>query len=191
MTKYYKIFIFLLILPTMLFSFFKKDKIDLSKFSKSFYDYAAISIDGEEISMSEFKGKKILIVNVASRCGYTPQYDGLQELYEKYSDQLVILGFPSNDFLFQEPGGNDKIKTFCRTRYGVTFPMFEKTVVKNNSAQHPIYTWLSNESLNGKLDSPPSWNFCKYLIDEEGNLLNFFGAKVKPLDSEITSFLNK
>ena len=93
MTKYYKIFIFLLILPAMLFSFFKKDKIDLSKFSKSFYDYAAISIDGEEISMSEFKGKKILIVNVASRCGYTPQYDGLQELYEKYHHDVFSFLF--------------------------------------------------------------------------------------------------
>ena len=130
-----------------------------------------------------------MIVNVASKCGYTYQYEGLQKLYEKYSDNLVVLGFPANDFLWQEPAKNDKIKEFCSTNYGVTFPMFEKTSVKKSDKQHPLYTWLSNKDLNGWNDDAPSWNFYKYLVDEEGKLLELFSQKVKPFDNVILKHL--
>ena len=114
---------------------------------QSFYDFHAQDIEGNIISMNDFKGKKVLVVNVASRCGYTPQYEGLQKLYETYGDSLVVLGFPSNDFMWQEPGSNTEIKTFCKTNYGVTFPMFSKIHVKGRK-QHPIYDWLSDSKLN-------------------------------------------
>ena len=130
-----------------------------------------------------------MIVNVASKCGYTPQYSGLQKLYEKYKDEIIILGFPSNDFLWQEPGKNSSIKEFCQTKYGVSFPLFEKVVVKKNKKQHEIYTWLSHKKLNGWNDKSPSWNFCKYLINEKGELINFFTSSVKPFDEQIISFI--
>ena len=155
---------------------------------KSFYAYSAEDINGEVISMSEYKGKKILVVNVASRCGYTPQYEGLQKLYENYGDSLVVLGFPSNDFMWQEPGSNTEIKTFCKTNYGVTFPMFSKIHVKGRK-QHPIYNWLSDSKLNGWNDDPPSWNFNKYLLDKNGTIIELYGADVKPLDTLITRHL--
>ena len=109
-------------------------------------------------------------------------------MYEKYKDKIIILGFPSNDFLWQEPGKNSSIKEFCQTNYGGTFPLFEKVVVKKNKKQHEIYTWLSHKKLNGLNDKPPSWNFCKYLIDEDGDLVNFLSQSVKPMDQEIISF---
>ena len=155
---------------------------------KSFYAYSAEDINGEVISMSEYKDKKILVVNVASRCGYTPQYEGLQKLYENYGDSLVVLGFPSNDFMWQEPGSNTEIKTFCKTNYGVTFPMFSKIHVKGRK-QHPIYDWLSDSKLNGWNDDSPSWNFNKYLLDENGSIIELYGADVKPLDTLITKHL--
>ena len=155
---------------------------------KSFYAYSAEDINGEVISMSEYKGKKILVVNVASRCGYTPQYEGLQKLYENYGDSLVVLGFPSNDFMWQEPGSNTEIKTFCKTNYGVTFPMFSKIHVKGRK-QHPIYDWLSDSKLNGWNDDSPGWNFNKYLLDEKGAIIELYGADVKPLDTLITRHL--
>ena len=155
---------------------------------KSFYAYSAEDINGEVISMSEYKGKKILVVNVASRCGYTPQYEGLQKLYENYGDSLVVLGFPSNDFMWQEPGSNTEIKTFCKTNYGVTFPMFSKIHVKGRK-QHPIYDWLSDSKLNGWNNDSPSWNFNKYLLDKNGTIIELYGADVKPLDTLITRHL--
>ena len=158
---------------------------------KSFYALSAEDINGAIISMSSFKGKKVLVVNVASQCGYTPQYEGLQTLYETYSDSLVVLGFPSNDFMWQEPGSNSEIKTFCQRTYGVTFPMFSKIHVKGRK-QHPIYDWLSDSKLNGWNDENPSWNFNKYLLDEKGNLIEWFGANLEPLDTMITRhFLSK
>ena len=172
------------------YAFFKKEEVlELSNLSYSLYDYEAISIDGDIVKLSDYKGKKIIIVNVASKCGYTYQYEGLQSLYNKYKDDVVVLGFPANDFLWQEPGKNSKIKSFCQTKYGVEFPMFEKIVVKKNKNQHPLYTWLSHKKLNGWNDEAPSWNFCKYLINEEGNLINFLTSSVKPLDKEIISFI--
>ena len=188
---YYLIPVLILVSISFLYSFFDRStKIDLKDFSKSIYDYNLISIDGDSISISEYKGKKILIVNVASWWGHTPQYAGLQTLYEKYKNDLVVLGFPANDFL-QEPGKNAKIKSFCSTKYGVTFPMFEKTDVKKSDNQNPLYVWLSNKELNGWNDKSPSWNFCKYLIDENGNLVKIFSSKVKPSDDEIVQYLNK
>ena len=163
----------------------------ISDNAKSFYVLSAEDINGAIISMSSFKGKKVLVVNVASQCGYTPQYEGLQTLYETFSDSLAVLGFPSNDFLWQEPGSNSEIKTFCQRTYGVTFPMFSKIHVKGRK-KHPIYDWLSDGKLNGWNGDSPSWNFNKYLLDKKGNLIEYFGADVAPLDTLITRhFISK
>ena len=155
---------------------------------QSFYDLYAEDIDGQNISMNIYRGKKILVVNVATKCGFTPQYQDLQKLHEIYRDNLAILGFPSNDFLWQEPGTNSEIKDFCKLNYGVTFQMFEKIHVKGGK-QHPIYNWLSNSKLNGWNDNAPSWNFCKYLINEKGNLIDFYKSKIEPTDTLITRHL--
>jgi len=161
----------------------------------TFYDYLASnpsakvkSIDGAEVDFTQFKGKKVLIVNVASECGYTPQYEDLQKLYEANKDKLVILGFPANNFGKQEPGTNEEIKTFCQKNYGVTFPMFEKISVIGDD-QHPLYKWLTSKDLNGWNDQQPTWNFCKYLLNENGELVKFYSQKVKPFDEEIVSQL--
>ncbi len=152
---------------------------------KSIYDFTLKSLDGsQDISLSEYKGKKMLLVNVASKCGYTPQYDDLQKLHEKYGKKLVILGFPANNFGGQEPGTHEEIAEFCKLNYGVTFQMFEKISVKGKN-KHPLYEWLSNKEANGWNSATPSWNFNKYLIDEEGKLIKFFGSSVKPFDDEL------
>ena len=184
--------LFLLIAGIGIFTVFNLNSSEkIPDIPKSFYALSAEDINGAIISMSSFKGKKVLVVNVASQCGYTPQYEGLQKLYETYSDSLVVLGFPSNDFLWQEPGSNSEIKTFCQRTYGVTFPMFSKIHVKGRK-QHPIYDWLSDSKLNGWNDENPSWNFNKYLLDEKGNLIEWFGANLEPLDTMITRhFLSK
>ena len=184
--------LFLLIAGIGIFTVFNLNSSEkIPDIPKSFYALSAEDINGEVISMSSFKGKKVLVVNVASQCGYTPQYEGLQTLYETYSDSLVVLGFPSNDFLWQEPGSNSEIKTFCQRTYGVTFPMFSKIHVKGRK-QHPIYDWLSDSKLNGWNDENPSWNFNKYLLDEKGNLIEWVGANLEPLDTMITRhFLSK
>ncbi len=156
--------------------------------SSNFYDLKAVSIDGQEISFEKFRGKKVLIVNVASKCGYTYQYEGLQKLHELYGDKVSVLGFPANDFLFQESGSNEEIAEFCENSFGVTFQMFEKITTKGRK-QSPVYHWLSNKELNGWNDQKPSWNFCKYIIDEDGKLVAFFDSKVKPLSKEIVSLI--
>lgn len=156
--------------------------------SSNFYDLKAVTIDGQEISFEKFKGKKVLIVNVASKCGYTYQYEGLQKLHELYGNKVSVLGFPANDFLFQERGSNEEIAEFCESNYGVTFQMFEKITTKGKK-QSPVYHWLSNKELNGWNDQKPSWNFCKYIIDEDGKLVGFFDSKVKPLSEEIVSLI--
>ena len=152
--------------------------------NKNFYNYTAVAIDGDTLSMNIYKGKKILIVNVASKCGYTYQYEQLQTLQSQFADKLVILGFPSNDFFWQEPGSNQEIKLFCQVNYGVTFQLFEKTHVKGKN-QHPIYNWLSNSQLNGWNNKSPGWNFYKYLIDETGMLVEYFKSDIIPTDSTI------
>ena len=192
MINYILPLLFIIFLSLLYSGFFNSNKdIDFSTYSTSVYDYPLTTIDGEKFDLNSIKGRKILVVNVASKCGYTYQYEGLQNLAEKYSDKLIILGFPANDFLWQEPAKNDKIKEFCSVNYGVTFPMFEKTSVKKSDKQHPLFTWLSNKNLNGWNDDAPSWNFCKYLIDEDGKLLEMFTSKVKPFDERIVKYLEE
>lgn len=158
---------------------------------KSFYDLSVKTLDGKGIlKMSDYKGKKILCVNVASKCGYTPQYDGLQKLSEKYAGKLVIIGFPCNQFLGQEPGNNEEIAQFCRKNYGVTFPLSEKIDVKG-SGQHEIYQWLCLKSNNGVADYEVKWNFNKFLVDEKGNLQAYFGSKTEPLSSELAGAIEQ
>jgi glutathione peroxidase len=156
---------------------------------QSFYDFKMTSIDGKAIDFKKFKGKKVLIVNVASKCGFTPQYAELEELHEKYGDKLVILGFPANNFKEQEPGSNEEIAEFCQKNYGVKFQMFEKISVVGED-QHPLYQWLSKKELNGWNDQAPKWNFSKYLINEKGELVKFFESKVKPTSEEVLSAIN-
>lgn len=163
-------------------------KVDNSPSKASFYELKAIGIDGEEISFNQYKDKKVLIVNVATKCGYTYQYEGMQKLNDLYGDKVTVLGFPANDFLFQESGSNESIAEFCESVFGVTFQMFEKITTKGRN-QSPVYTWLSDSNLNGWNNQRPTWNFCKYLIDENGELIAFFDSKVKPLSEEITSLL--
>lgn len=155
----------------------------------SVHDFSVSTIDGEELSLSEYKGKKMLIVNVASKCGYTPQYADLEEVYDKYKDEVVILGFPANNFGGQEPGSDEEIKQFCTSNYGVSFPMFSKISVKGKD-QHPLYSWLSSEEYNGWNNDAPNWNFCKYLIDENGKLLKFYKSGVTPSEI-ITQLMEK
>lgn len=156
--------------------------------SKTIYDFKVDGLDGGSIDFSSFKGKKILIVNTASKCGYTPQYKELEELYEKYKNKLVIVGFLANNFGGQEPGTNAEIKEFCQKNYGVSFPMAAKVSVKGDDTA-PIYQWLCNKSQNGVLDAEIKWNFGKFLLDEHGKLLNYFPSKITPLSEEITSKL--
>lgn len=163
--------------------------IEMSATEKSFYDYKVKDINGEEVDLSQFKGKKLLLVNVASKCGYTPQYADLQKLHEKHGDKVTIIGFPANNFGGQEPGTNEDIKQFCSENYGVSFPLMDKISVKG-ADKHPLYRWLSDKSLNGWNDKEPSWNFCKYLINEKGELVQFFPSSVKPMDDQIISLIN-
>ncbi|MDB5201966.1 MAG: Glutathione peroxidase [Ferruginibacter sp.] len=156
--------------------------------TKSIYDFKVESLDGGKIDFSSFKGKKILVVNTASECGYTPQYKDLQALYEKYKDRLVIVGFPANNFGGQEPGTNTEIKTFCEKNYGVSFPMAAKISVKGEDMA-PIYQWLTHKDQNGVLDAEIKWNFNKFLIDENGHMVAYFPSKVTPMSEEITSKL--
>jgi len=154
------------------------------KGKQSFYDFKMKALDGTEIDFAAYKGKKVLVVNVASKCGYTPQYAELEKLHEQYGSQVVVLGFPANNFGGQEPGTNEEIGNFCKLNYGVTFRMFEKISVKGDD-QAPLYKWLSTKELNGWNDQAPTWNFCKYLINENGELVKFYSSSVKPLSNEI------
>ncbi len=156
--------------------------------AKSIYDFKVEGLEGGTIDFSTFKGKKILIVNTASKCGLTPQYEGLQKLYDTYKDKLVIVGFPANNFGGQEPGTNTEIGEFCKRNYGVSFPMAAKVSVKGDDIA-PIYKWLTSKAHNGVLDAEIKWNFGKFLLDEKGNLIQYFGGKVLPMNEEITSKL--
>jgi len=149
------------------------------------YDIEAKTIAGETIKLGNYKGKVLLIVNTASKCGFTGQYDGLQKLYETYSERgFVILGFPSNDFLRQEPGNNDEIASFCKINYGVTFPLFEKISVKGDN-QHSLYAFLTSKETNPEFGGKVSWNFNKFLISSEGKIINRFGSRTKPDDKDL------
>lgn len=156
--------------------------------AKTIYDFKVESLSGGTIDFAKFKGKKILIVNTASKCGYTPQYEGLEELSKKYQDKLVIVGFPANNFGGQEPGTNGEIVEFCKKNYGVTFPMAAKISVKGDDAA-AIYKWLCNKSENGVMDATITWNFNKFLLDENGTIIAKFDSKVTPMSDELTSKL--
>ena len=155
----------------------------------SIYDFRVAGLDGNEIDFSKFKGKKILIVNTASKCGLTPQYEGLQQLYDKYKDKLVIVGFPANNFNGQEPGSKEEIAEFCKKNYGVTFPMADKISVKGDDIA-PIYKFLEEEAAKKGLADPVKWNFGKFLVDEKGNLVATFAPKTLPMSDEILKHLN-
>ena len=156
--------------------------------SNSVHQFKVKSISGTEIDFASFKGKKVLIVNTASECGYTPQYEGLQKLYEQHKDKLVIVGFPCNQFGGQEPGTETTIKEFCKSRYGVTFPLAAKIDVKGENIA-PIYKWLCSKAANGVLDAEIKWNFNKFLLDENGKMLAYFPSKVTPDSEEILKYL--
>ena len=148
-------------------------------------------IHGNDYRLAQLQGKKVLVVNTASKCGFTPQYAGLERLYRKYGgDDFVILGFPSNDFLRQEPGSNEEISTFCSVNYGVSFPMMAKISVKGKQ-KHPLYQWLTKASENGLEDSKVSWNFQKYMIDENGKLVGHFSPKKKPESEDIIAWITE
>ena len=156
----------------------------------SVYDFKVPGLDGKTIDLSKYKGKKLLIVNTASKCGFTPQYSDLEKLYEQYKDKLVIVGFPANNFHQQEPGTNTEISEFCKKNYGVTFPMAEKVDVIGENT-HPLFKYLTEEAKKlGVADPVIGWNFTKFLIDENGKLIAVFPSKVKPMDEQITKYLN-
>jgi glutathione peroxidase len=176
---------------TLLFSFFLFALTSLSGQTKTFHQFSAVDIDGKEISMSQFKGKKILVVNVASKCGNTPQYEGLENLYKKYgNEKFVVIGFPANNFMGQEPGSNEEIKAFCTSTYHVTFPMMSKISVKGKDID-PIYKWLTSQAENGVMDAEVSWNFQKFMIDENGRLAGVIKPKEDPESEAIISWLEQ
>ena len=155
----------------------------------SIYDFKVPGLMGDEIDLSQYKGKKIMIVNTASKCGLTPQYEGLEALYKKYKDKLVIIGFPANNFNQQEPGTKEEIAEFCKKNYGVTFPMADKVSVKGDDIA-PIYKYLEEEAAKKGLADPVKWNFGKFLLDENGNLIATFAPKTLPMSEEILKYLN-
>lgn len=172
-----KLFILSLIIMTMAFT---------TTGTKSLHDFKAKTIDGTDFNFAVLKGKKVLIVNTASECGYTPQYKDLEALYEKYkSKNFVVIGFPCNDFGGQEPGSSSDIKSFCSKNYGVTFQMMEKISITTC----PIYKWLTSKAENGVLDATVKWNFNKFLVDEKGQLVKYLPSNVKPMDAEITNWI--
>ncbi|NOQ25892.1 MAG: redoxin domain-containing protein [Bacteroidales bacterium] len=157
--------------------------------AKSFYDFKVKNIDGDDFDLSSLKGKKVLVVNTASKCGFTPQYEDLQKLYDKYSSRgFVVIGFPANNFMKQEPGSEAEIKQFCTSNYSVTFPMMSKISVKGNDI-HPLYEWLTKKEMNGKMDSKVKWNFQKYMIDENGKLVDVAFSKTNPMDDQIVNWI--
>ncbi|CEA15791.1 MAG TPA: glutathione peroxidase [Fermentimonas caenicola] len=157
--------------------------------TQTFHDFTVKDIDGKEFDLASLKGKKVLVVNVASKCGLTPQYEDLQALYDKYKDRnFTVIGFPANNFAGQEPGTNAQIKEFCTLNYGVTFPMMDKISVKGKD-QAPVYNWLTHKSENGKIDQEVTWNFQKFMIDEEGNLVDVVQPKESPMSEKIIKWI--
>ncbi len=156
--------------------------------TSGFYDFKVKTLEGADFDFSTLKGKKVMVVNTASKCGFTPQYKDLEELYEKYKDELVIIGFPANNFMNQEPGNASEIREFCNQKYGVTFPMMEKISVKGKD-MHPLYQWLTEKDKNGVKDSSVKWNFQKYLIDENGKLVDVLYSAEKPGSEKVIAWL--
>jgi len=155
----------------------------------NFYDFKVKTLEGADFDFASLKGKKVMVVNVASKCGFTPQYKDLEEMYKKYQGDLVIIGFPANNFGAQEPGTAAEIRQFCSANYGVTFPLMEKISVKGDD-MHPLYKWLTSKSLNGVMDSEVKWNFQKYLIDENGKLVDVMYSKEKPESEKSLNWLS-
>lgn len=187
--KYFNPIGIIAILALFFFSFInEKNELTSEASTKSLYDQKINDIDGKPINLNDFKGKKILFVNVASKCGFTPQYAELQKLHEAYNEKLVIIGLPCNQFGSQEPGTGEEIKSFCQKNYGVEFLITEKIDVKGKN-QHMIYNWLTSKAINGKMDSNVKWNFTKYLVNEQGELMEQFSSSVKPMSDKITSQL--
>lgn len=187
--------IFLLLLSFMAFlQSCTNQKSEISKakttelMGKTIYDFKVEGLDGKEINFADFKGKKILIVNTASECGFTPQYADLEKVYEQYKDKLVVIGFPANNFGGQEPGTNTEIGAFCQKNYGVTFPMAAKVSVKGDDTA-PIFKYLTEQELNGVKNTSILWNFTKFLVDENGKLIDSFVSTTKPTDQAITKYL--
>ena len=166
----------------------KNKAMETTAYPKTIYAFKVPSIEGGTIDFSKYKGKKILVVNTASKCGFTPQYEGLEKLYKEHQDKLVIVGFPANNFGQQEPGTNEEIQTFCKVRYGVTFPLATKVDVVGENT-HPLFKWLTSKEENGVLDATIGWNFTKFLLDENGKLLASFPSKVTPDSEEIAKYL--
>ncbi len=174
--------LFSFILSILVFSF-------ASAQDTGFYNFKVKTIDGEDFDFAQLKGKKVMLVNTASKCGFTPQYEDLQELFEEYGgDDFIILGFPANNFRNQEPGTDSEIMTFCTENYGVSFPMMSKISVKGDD-MHPLYKWLTQKDLNGVEDSEVSWNFQKYLVDENGKLIRHLKPMNKPGSKDVLSWL--
>jgi glutathione peroxidase len=157
--------------------------------ASSIYEFKVEGLEGDSIDFSKFKGKKIMIVNTASKCGNTPQYAELEQLYEKYKDKLVIVGFPANNFGQQEPGSNEDIKEFCTKNYGVSFPMASKVSVKGDDVA-PIYKYLTEEAKKLGFEDPVKWNFTKFLLDENGKLVTVIHNKTKPMSEDVLKYLN-
>jgi len=174
---------------TLIFSLILISSIAFSQ--KSFYDFKVQDIDGKDFNLASLKGKKVLVVNTASKCGNTPQYTDLEKLYKEFGNQkFVIIGFPANNFGKQEPGSNEEIAEFCTKNYGVTFPMMSKISVKGDDID-PLYQWLTSKSQNGVMDSEVTWNFQKYMIDENGKLVDMVAPKVKVDTEKILSWIKK
>lgn len=189
-----KYFIIILFTSTIMFKTLKNilsDKKEVVQVGKStetkgsLYDFKPLSIEGKEIDLKQYKGKKVVIINVASKCGYTPQYADWQKFHEDHGNDVAILGFPANNFMSQEPGNSEEIATFCERNYGVTFQLFRKLDVIGAN-QHPLFQWLSSKELNGWNDKAPTWNFCKYIVNEEGAVTHFFASGIKPDSPEFT-----
>lgn len=156
--------------------------------SEGFYDFKVKTLEGNEFDFSSLKGKKVMIVNTASKCGFTPQYKDLEEVYENYKDYLVVIGFPANNFMNQEPGSSTEIRNFCTENYGVTFPMMEKISVKGDDI-HPLYLWLTSKEKNGVKNSSVKWNFQKYLIDENGTLVDVLYSVEKATSNKVIDWI--
>ena len=175
--------IFIIVMAASVSSLYSQDQ--------SIYDFKVQTLEGQDFSFEQLKGKKVMIVNTASKCGFTPQYEDLQELWEQYGgDDFIIIGFPANNFMNQEPGTDEDIKEFCTRNYGVTFPMMSKVSVKGDD-MHPVYKWLTEKELNNFEDSKVQWNFQKYLIDEKGKLVKVVKPRTKPTDPEILNWLSE
>ena len=177
----------LMIAISIAYSFHSSNEL-IEQSTTSIYDIKINSLDGDPIDLNDFKGKKILFVNVASECGYTPQYEDLQTLHENYLDNLIVIAIPCNQFGEQEPGEADEIMEFCQKKYGVTFILTQKVDVKGDD-QHSLYAWLTQKDLNGVNNSSVKWNFQKYLVDENGEYVDFFLSATGPLDSKITELV--